>query len=415
MSLLRDRIIVSSTLLAASLGATPALAQWPQWGGPDRNFVVNTKGLAEKWPDTGPQKVWTSKIGDGFSAVLVDDGKLYTMTRSERNEVAVCVSAEKGDVLWKHEYEAPFSDDMGMEFGPGPHATPLIAGDRMFTIGVTAKMFALDKKTGKVAWEHDLKSKFNAHQLGRGFSSSPIAYKNSIIVQVGGGPGQSLMAFDQTTGSVVWGEGDFENSHASPILIKVGGQDQLVVFSAQKVLGCDPATGKQLWEYTHETQFGANISTPVWGDDGILFITSAYGGGGRGLKLENKDGKTSVTELWFNRKIQCQHGTALRVGGHVYVSSGDFGPAFLMCVDVKTGEIAWRERVPKATVVAGDGKIIWLDQEGALGMVAADPKEFRQLGKTELMQRVAWTVPTLVGTKLYVRDRANLVALELGK
>lgn len=409
----RFRFVLAASLAGTVLAAS-ASAQWPQWGGPNRNFVVDTKGLAEKWPDEGPKKLWTTKIGDGFSSVLADDGKLYTMTRHEKSEVVVCVSADKGEILWKHEYEAPFTDEMGMEFGPGPHATPLIAGDRIFTVGVTAKFFALDKKTGKVAWQHDLKSEFNAQQLGRGFSSSPIAYKNTVIVQVGGPSGQALMAFDQATGSVVWGESAFENSHSSPILIKLDGQDQLIVFAAHNVLGFDPSNGKQLWEYAHDTQYGANISTPVCGDDGILFVTSAYGGGARGLQLEKVDGKTTVKELWYSRKIQCHHGTALRVGDYVYVSSGDFGPAFLMCINAKTGEIAWRERVPKATVVAGDGKVIWLDQDGVLGMVAADPKECRILSKAELLQRIAWTVPTLVGTKLYVRDRANLLALDLG-
>ena len=406
------RWIASLAMLAVPVA--PTTAQWLQWGGPQRNFTCETKGLATKWPDDGPKKLWTTKIGDGFSSVLCDDGKLYTMCRKEQSEVAVCVSADKGEILWRYEYEAPFTEGMGMEFGPGPHATPLIVGDRIFTIGVTAQLHALDKKTGKVLWKHDLKKEFNAQQLGRGYSSSPIAYKDTIVVQVGGGPGQSLMCFAQDDGRVIWGDGDFENSHSSPILINVKGKDQLIVFDTKGLISFDAASGKQLWEKAHPVQMGGNIATPVYGSDGILICSSGYGGGARALKIEEKDGKWEINELWANRNVQCHHSTLVRVGEFAYISSGDFGPTFLMCVNAATGEVAWKERTPKATLIAADGKVIYLDQDGTLGLIEANGKEMKLLSKHQLMQRIAWTVPTLVGTKLYVRDRANLVALELG-
>src|SRR3989442_9926956 len=86
---------------------------------------------------------------------------------------------------------------------------------------------------------------------------------------------------------------------------------------------------------------GLNISTPVWGDDNLLFLSSAYSGGSRVLKLARKDGKTSVTELWFHRRLRVHHSTAIRIGDYIYASSGDFGPAFFTAGNGKNGGIAF--------------------------------------------------------------------------
>ena len=97
------------------------------------------------------------------------------------------------------------------------------------------------------------------------------------------------------------------------LLIDVDGQDQLVVFMAKKVAGLDPNNGELLWSHAHETMFGVNVCTPVWCKANILFISSAYGMGSRGLRLTRKDGKTTVEELWHNPKVKIHFGNAIYV------------------------------------------------------------------------------------------------------
>jgi outer membrane protein assembly factor BamB len=120
--------------------------------------------------------------------------------------------------------------------------------------------------------------------------------------------------------------------------------------------------------------------------------------------------------VWFNPKMKIQHADAVRVGDWVYGSSGDFGPSFLGCVNAKTGEFGWRQRgIAKANVLYADGKLIVLDEDGALYLVKADPAKYRLLGKAAgVCKKTAWTVPTLVGRTLYLRDREKIVALDLG-
>ena len=132
------------------------------------------------------------------------------------------------------------------------------------------------------------------------------------------------------------------------------------------------------------------------------------------LKLTQKEGKTTAEELWFNNRMRIHHGTAIRIGDYVYGSSGDFGPAFFAAINVKTGEIAYQDRTfPKTNFVLADGKLIILDEDGNLALATATPKELKVISKVSVLKNLAWTAPTLVGTKLYLRDRRTIAALDL--
>jgi len=417
--------------LASIVLPRAASAQWPQFGGPNRNFICDTKGLASKWAEEGPKKLWTRELGDGYATIIADGGILYTMYRTGEDEFSVALDAATGKTLWEHKNPSPFTKLMA-EFGAGPHSTPLIAGDRLYTIGTNAVMHCFDKKTGNVIWMHDLPKDFNADLPDRGYGSSPIAYKSTVIVVVdrkrkGEGEGdkseetkeakpvegQSLMAFDQATGSVVWKAHDYPVSYPSPILIRFDGEDQLVLLMGKEIIGVNPDNGALLWHHPLKPE-GANLATPVWIAPDMLFCSSAYDSGSRVLKLARKEGKTVPEELWYSRKMRVHHANAIPLGDYVYGSSGDFGPAFFMGVNVKTGEVAWRERgFAKSTCVYADGKLILLDEDGQLALATATPQGLTVHSKCKLTERYSWAAPTLVGAKLYLRDRKNILALDL--
>ena len=421
-------------LLAAGC-ASPAQVQWRQWGGPNRDFMVQAENLADKWPEGGPPRIWHRELGDGYSTIVVDDGVLYTMYRKDTDEFAVALDAKTGTTIWEHRNPSPFTPLMA-QYGPGPHSTPLVSGDRLYTIGTNAVMYCYEKRTGQVLWKHDLVDEYGAPIPGRGYGCSPIAYRDTVIVPVDrarandqGGlsgenaattqtpdnpEGQSLIAFQQTSGAVAWKSQDFAISYASPILIDFDGQKQLVLLLLQGMMGVDPDNGKLLWHQALSPR-GANIATPLWTGDGLLFCSSAYDSGSRAVKLTSKDGKCVPEELWYSRKMRMHHGNAVRIGDHVYGSSGDFGPAFFMGMNVRTGKVAWRERgFTKATCLYADGKVIILDENGQLALTTVTPKGLTIHSKCKITEPHSWAAPTLVGTTLYVRDRTHIMALDLG-
>jgi outer membrane protein assembly factor BamB len=400
-------------LLVLSVGLGNAALEWPQWGGPHRNFQSDAKGLADSWPATGPKQLWTRSLGEGYSAISIDGDRLFTMYRRGTEEVVIAMDANTGKTIWEYKYGAAFRPGMSMENGPGPHSTPLIAGGQLYTVGINGMFHCFDKKMGKLLWSHDLLKEYGGTPMGRGYSSSPIAYRNLVLVTVGE-KGHAVMAFEQKDGSVVWKNQDFKNSGSSPVLIKVDGLDQLVIFMSDEIAGLNPLNGDLQWKYPHKTDWGLNLSTPVWGDDNLLFCSSAYSGGSEVFQITRSGNQTSAKQLWFMKQMRLHHGNAIRIGDYIYGSSGDFGPAPLTAVHVKTGKIAWQDRsFSKANLVYADGKLIAVEEDGNVALAKVSPEGLQVISKAALLRSNAWTAPSLAGTKLYLRDRSTIMALDL--
>lgn len=386
---------------------------WTQWGGPNHNFVAPSADLAESWPEDGPPKLWTRELGEGYSAILVDSGRLYTMYRDEGEEIVVALDAASGKTIWEHRYEASPREGHSTRFGEGPRATPLIVDGRIYTIGVSGKMLSLNKKNGKVRWSHDLwGEKFDGSFLNHGYSSSPIAYEDKIYVLVGGEE-SSIVAFNRKDGKVAWKKHSFKNSYSTPRVLNVDGEDELVTFMANELVGLDPHTGDLKWRFEVENDWGQNINMPVMADKNHLFLSSLQAGA-RGLKLTRAaSGEVEIEEIWATRKIQFHYVTSVRQGDYVYGSTGP-GPSFMSAVNIRTGEIAWRTRdFARANVLLADGRLIILDEDGNLGLASASPEGLEVHSKVQLLEKVARTVPTVVGSTMFVRDQTHIMAFDL--
>jgi outer membrane protein assembly factor BamB len=411
-----------------------AAASWPQWGGLSRDFIVSAPALAESWPAAGPPVKWSRPLGTGHSAIVSDGERLYTMYRPgngasaggggrakgpfEAEEVVIALDAATGRTVWEHKYPSRRED---FSFGAGPHSTPLLVGDRLFTIGTNQQMFAFEARTGKVLWSHDFIKEFNSPELlirpvvKTGYGCSPIAYRDWIICSVGG-PGQSVMAFRQSDGGVVWKSGHFLTSAAPPIQIVFEGQEQLVFLAGGTVTALNPLNGEVLWSTPHDPGNDLNCGTPIWGPDNVLFVSSAYKAGSRAIRLSKRGTATHAEELWFTNRVRFMFLNAIRLGDFVYGTTGDFGPAFLTALNIKTGQPAWQHRgFGRASIVYADEKAIIMDEDGDLALARLTPEGVTILAEARIFDTTSWTVPTLVGTTLYARDRQKIVALELGQ
>ena len=138
--------------------------------GKNRDFIVNSTGLADSWPAGGPKKLWSRPLGDGYSAIAVEGGVLYTAFRRGSKDVITALDAATGKTRWEYEYENPFTNSFSEKVGPGPYAMPQVVGDRVVTASGTGKIHSLDKKTGRPVWSHDLYSEFGGTQMQFGYS-----------------------------------------------------------------------------------------------------------------------------------------------------------------------------------------------------------------------------------------------------
>lgn len=407
--------LAALTVAAPVTHAFDASGSWTQWGGPTRDFCLVSPQLADSWPSDGPPKVWSRPLGQGHSAILASDGVLYTMYRRDEQDVVIALKADTGETAWEFAYDAPMKPNMMLEFGPGPHSTPLLVGDRLYTLSAVVQLHCLDRKTGKVIWKHDLMEEMSAGLAPRGYGASPIAYKDWIIVKVGA-KDAGMVAFRQDNGEVAWKSAGMKTGYTTPVVARINNEDHLIVTSGADRIGLNPENGEIRWQTSQDQESAAIMSTPVFLPPDKVFFTCAYGSGSYMVQIVPHDGKYEAKELWHEKKMKVQHQSAVPAAGLLCGSSGDFGPAFLMGLDPADGKVAWRERsFSKANVLKLNDKLIILDEDGNLALATPTATGVTIHSRAPVLQNRSWTVPTLVGSRLYVRDYHNIMALELGK
>ncbi|UCE60521.1 MAG: PQQ-binding-like beta-propeller repeat protein [Phycisphaerales bacterium] len=428
-------VLVGTCLVALPAVTAATQADWPQWGGPARNFVAESTGLAHAWPEDGPPRLWTRQLGDGFASVVVDSGVLYTMYRkdkSEDHEYAIALDAATGKTIWEQKAPSPLPDDE-RQF-PGPHATPLVCGEYVFTVGRNAVLRCWDKHSGRLHWQHDLVAEFGAFVPVWGYASSPIAYGDTVIVLVGAQKYDSreradeslavaaavpmekrasLLAFSQSSGSVVWKQHNLRTKYTSPILIQRDGKDQLLITPLRGIMGIDPVGGDLLWEYPIPGE--AHVMTPLMVDRDTLFCASTRTG--RLFKFAPQGQVPTLEKLWESKKLGVHVSTPVLYEDVFVISKGGEQGSLLVGADPETGKRIWTHRgLAEAKMIHAGDKTIMLDERGRLVMAEATIQGLTILSQWQLPE---WSgeihcVPTLVDKTLYVRDRTQLIALDLG-
>lgn len=414
-------------VICAALSASVLAGDWPQWAGPNRDFSVQGAELADRWPEQGPPRLWSRELGVGYSGIVSAGDLLYTMYRKSRtdpDEYTVALNATTGKTVWEFKNPAPLvgppAEPSDTRWGgQGPNSTPLIVGDRLYTVGSRALMHCHERASGKLLWKRDLAEEFGATYAGRknndtGYASSPIAYGNAVIVSLGRSrvgdakPGRSLVALDQVDGSVLWKGLDFDGGFASPLLVEIDGQRQLVLHVKGEVIGVDPNDGRLLWSQQMTSNWEPTV-TPVWNrGSGILVID---GDAARLIELTTTEGRTIPKEAWSSSKMNAVVPTPVLVGERFYGSTR----TMLVSVGAKTGEHVWTERgYPLVSIVHADGKLIMLDENGQLTLATVGSDGLTVHSRCTVTEKYSLTAPALAGKILFIRDRKRILALALG-
>jgi outer membrane protein assembly factor BamB len=322
-------------------------------------------------------------------------------------EIVVALDARTGRTKWEFAYDVRFRSDQGS----GPHVMPQVSGDLVFTVGATGKLHALRAATGKLVWKRDLAGEFGAATRLFGYSSHPLLYRDRLIV-VSGGKGKAVAALDQESGRLLWAGHTFRSAFSSPILVKAGGQDQVIVLGAQQICAIDPSTGNTLWVQSLGTDPGtAFAATPLW-DRETRTLAFSHHGGTTALRIGAAGSQFRVERLWASSKVRSVFSNLLLTGGMIYMARGSYGPGFLTSADIKTDEQRWSARgFPNANFIQADGKLIILDEDGWLVLARPKPDgSLEILSKAHVVSHNAWTIPTLAGSALYLRDRKIITA-----
>jgi outer membrane protein assembly factor BamB len=406
--------------IGPALAVEPRPGDWPQFLGPQRNGVSTETGLNWDWQTNRPKVLWKVPLGSGFSSLSVVGDRLYTMTRRGKRDGVVCLDTAKGKELWFYDAAPSYVDRQGQ--GSGPRSTPTDHQGKLYCLLPRGDLVCLTEE-GKHVWTRNTFKETGAvdpmstdnNWYYWGVSLSPLVEGDLVIVQPGGKKNNSVAAFDRNTGKLLWTAGNDPPGYASPIMISVGSQKQLVCPTGRSILGLDPVKGRILWRYEFGNQFSATGATPVWQDD-LLFVSAAYGAGSAVVQLEHKDGKWIAREKWKTRKdMQNLFATSPVLDGYIYGCHGDLRAFMLRCLDLRSGKVMWEQRLEERWTYLGvDNHLLAWSEKGTLQLLQATPKKYQvkaELGN--LLAYKSWAAPALAGGKLYLRDQKNLLCLDL--
>ena len=176
------------------------------------------------WPAAGLTPLWKQPVGGGYASFVVARGRAFTIEQRGAQEVVAAYDVPTGRELWTNSWAADFRESMG---GDGPRATPTWSDGKVYALGATGELRALDDASGKVIWRTNILSDSDAHNLDWGMAAAPLVVDDTVIVLPGGSDGHSIVGYDRATGKRVWSALGDKQAYCSPMLVTLNGVRQL--------------------------------------------------------------------------------------------------------------------------------------------------------------------------------------------
>jgi hypothetical protein len=401
------RTLLAGTLFLAGFPVTYARAgDWPHWRGPQRNGTTDEKGFATEWPSGEPPIAWRAKVGLGFSNIVVGGGRAFTVGHADKQDTVFCFDAVSGQPVWKHSYAAELGD---VYYEGGTTGTPTLDGDHLYWLSRWGDAFCFEAATGKIVWSKNIVKETGAPVPDWGFTGAVLVHGDLLICN-GGDAG---FALEKKSGKLAWKSAAKNCGYSTPLPFTLAGKSLVIMASSQSYVAVEPATGKEAWRIRWLTQYNVNASDPVLDGDRI-FLSTGYGKGGALFRL----GSGEPEQLWKTKALRSQMNAAVLHAGHLYGADGDTTEkAALKCLDFATGKEKWAEKnFGSGAVIIADGQIIALSGVGELMIGKASPDGFKPTTRAQVLGGKCWTAPVLANGFIYCRNgRGEIAAVDARK
>ncbi len=409
-NMIRSRTLCTALAAVTALAVLPgaaAASDWPQFRGPRLNGISDETGLLEAWPAAGPAELWRVPLGEGYSGISVVGDRAYTLYVADGQEILGVFDTATGKLLWNYRLGDRWKDMMGN----GPRSTPTVAGGVVYVLGAHGTLAAIETATGEELWRQELSETLGSRPPTWGVSTSPLVEGDLLILDAGGRKGHSIVALDRGTGRLVWHTESDKAGYSTALPVTIGESRQVVLFTGTQLVSVDPTDGQVLWKRPWKTSYDVNAAIPVFIPPNRLFVASGYSTGGALFELSPEDGMGTVSQLWTSPKMRNQFSSSIYHEGHIY----GFDNGTLKCLDARTGEERWavREGFGHGSLTLADGHLYVLGDRGKLALVEATAEGYREKGTLDALKGKCWTVPTLAGGRLYLRNEKQLVAFDV--
>ena len=405
------------TVLLLLPAATAMAANWPQFRGPDRDGKSPETGLLRTWPDGGPEVLWETELGQGYSSPAIYDGKVYFNDYDEATfEFLVrCLTLDEGKELWRFKEKRRVRPNHGIT-----RSVPATDGKYVFSLDPKAVLHALDAETGKEIWRKNFVQDYGSKIPPWYNGQNPLIEDDKVLVAPVG-TSALIVALDKATGKEIWTTPNPEGwllSHSSLMPAKLGGVDQYLFSVLQGTVGISAADGKLLWHFPFK--FNISVSpSPLAIDDERVYVTAAYDSGGAMFRVKRDGDKFTTEEIFghasntWNSEVQ----TPILFEAHMF-AVGKKKRGLFTCLDYD-GKQVWssdgKAYFGLGSFILADG--MWFILEGKTGMLRlleASTEGYKELASAQILGgHDVWGPPALSDGKLVIRDFGRMVCLKV--
>ena len=407
----------AANLTSDNLASLPGAADFPQFLGPSRNGEIEGVRLSRDFTAEPPKLLWRRPVGRGWSGFSVSGNAALTQEQHSAEERVVRYELSTGQVEWATREVAHYQNALA---GEGPRATPTIHGGRVYAMGGTGLLTAIELDSGATLWKRDVIRDVASGVPVWGKSDSPLVLDGRVIVA--GGKSATLVAYDAENGEEIWRVGDDGAGYASPIVATLAGVEQIVAFNGASLTGHDIQTGRVLWTQAWPRR-QPNVAQPLLLPGDRLLASSGYGVGAKLFRVDkhsndlNDANATFVAELvWESLRLKSKFANFIYYDGFVY----GIDDGIMVCIDLENGRRKWKAgRYGHGQLLLvrargeDDGLLIVQGEHGEIILVEPSPDELRELTRFRALDGKIWNPPTLAGRYLLVRNDAEAALFEL--
>jgi outer membrane protein assembly factor BamB len=385
---------------------------WSHWRGSAMNGISAEKNLPLTWSETENIKWKVELSGPGMSTPVVWGERIFltqALDKAGTRRALTCFSRAVGKVLWQEVTE--FTGPKEATYDGEPHycsASPATDGERVVAFFASAGLvcYSVD---GKRLWKKDLG---RCEQIW-GTASSPILYKNLVLLNFGPGERSFLIALDKKTGEEKWrvtvtgkfgtDQKDWMGSWSTPILAPGAGGDELIMAWPGELKAYDPLTGKELWRCQGLGPLA--YTSPLVSEDTVV-QASGFGGAILAVRRGGTGDVTNTHRLWREEKAPQRIGSGVIVGDYVYLVNEN---GVVECLERKTGKMLWKERATGSTwssLVYANGRLYVTSQQGETAVLAAKPT-FEVLARNQIGEKTI-SSPAVSEGEIFLRTYKHL-------
>jgi outer membrane protein assembly factor BamB len=391
-----------SVLVATAAAQAPG--DWPQWRGPGRDGVVTSFSPPAAWPDRLTRR-WKVDVGIGYATPVVIGDRVFMFSRRGDNEVLAAFDTASGREIWTYSYAAPFTiSPAAARHEKGPKSTPTFAEGRLYTLGMTNVVTAVDAASGKQLWQKPATPAQPLYHTGM----SPLVDRGLMIVHVGGHNQGSLTAYDVKSGTVKWHWDGDGPGYGSPMAVDVAGTRQIVTLTQENVIGVAAATGELLWKRPLTTPYTQNAITPILYND--IVIVSGLDHGVTAFRIAKKGAGWTTENVWQNTQVSMYMANGV-ILNDALVSLSHKNSGQFFALDAKTGKTIWTSapRQAQNAAIARAGDLLFVLKDDAELVVArSGARGLEPIRSYTVADSATWSAPAISGDRIFVKDVSSL-------